>query len=704
MDKMKKKRIKRYVSWACIVALVTALAVLPLLAGTDEDSDGPEASILSDTAQMRLISSELLGGGTLTAEESVQITVPSAVKLTAFLVSNGDTVSEGDAIASVDRVSVMSAITQVQETMDYLAEEIDDASSDSVSSKIIAQAGGTVKLLYAAEGDSVEDVMLTHGALAVLSLDGMMAVDIERNTDLAAGDSVCVTLSDGEEAAGRVESNLNGTLVVTVTDDGYGIGEKVYVTTEDGDRLGVGELYIHSAWNAVGLSGTVGKVRVKENQTVSAGDSLMTLTDTGYTAKYQQLARQHREYEALMLELFRLYQSETLTAPCDGVVSGIDENSLQLLASGRQNWYVSFLANAPEGDPDAQYQNYVGQVREVGIDGLVMKMNPQSLMVTDYTDLSQVPLESETMTEEVIYSGQAPVYELTEGEWIQIPYEQILPEDILLFAGDAEGNFVWIVRVPRQEPESPESTGPEATEPVGEVPEATEPVTAEPEATEPEQPAGDEMLQTNPDSQQSQSGGMSGNGGFAQGSAQEETFEVYSLETVTVASVTPRNTMTLEISVDELDISRISLGQEAVITVDALIGESFDGYISDIGNTGESSGGNSKFTVELTLDRSENMLTGMNAAVSIDLSAAENVLTIPVAALAESGTEILVYTGCDEESGKLLDPVAVEVGLSDGEYAQILSGLSEGDAVYYAYYDTLTISNAVKSGRFSLFG
>lgn len=704
MDKMKKKRIKRYVSWACIVALVTALAVLPLLAGTDEDSDGPEASILSDTAQMRLISSELLGGGTLTAEESVQITVPSAVKLTAFLVSNGDTVSEGDAIASVDRVSVMSAITQVQETMDYLAEEIDDASSDSVSSKIIAQAGGTVKLLYAAEGDSVEDVMLTHGALAVLSLDGMMAVDIERNTDLAAGDSVCVTLSDGEEAAGRVESNLNGTLVVTVTDDGYGIGEKVYVTTEDGDRLGVGELYIHSAWNAVGLSGTVGKVRVKENQTVSAGDSLMTLTDTGYTAKYQQLARQHREYEALMLELFRLYQSETLTAPCDGVVSGIDENSLQLLASGRQNWYVSFLANAPEGDPDAQYQNYVGQVREVGIDGLVMKMNPQSLMVTDYTDLSQVPLESETMTEEVIYSGQAPVYELTEGEWIQIPYEQILPEDILLFAGDAEGNFVWIVRVPRQEPESPESTGPEATEPVGEVPEATEPVTAEPEATEPEQPAGDEMLQTNPDSQQSQSGGMSGNGGFAQGSAQEETFEVYSLETVTVASVTPRNTMTLEISVDELDISRISLGQEAVITVDALIGESFDGYISDIGNTGESSGGNSKFTVELTLDRSENMLTGMNAAVSIDLSAAENVLTIPVAALVESGTEILVYTGCDEESGKLLDPVAVEVGLSDGEYAQILSGLSEGDAVYYAYYDTLTISNAVKSGRFSLFG
>ena len=33
------------------------------------------------------------------------------------------------------------------------------------------------------------------------------------------------------------------------------------------------------------------------------------------------------------------------------------------------------------------------------------------------------------------------------------------------------------------------------------------------------------------------------------------------------------------------------------------------------------------------------------------------------------------------------------VGMSDGENVQILSGLKEGDTFYYAYYDTLVISN-----------
>ena len=35
------------------------------------------------------------------------------------------------------------------------------------------------------------------------------------------------------------------------------------------------------------------------------------------------------------------------------------------------------------------------------------------------------------------------------------------------------------------------------------------------------------------------------------------------------------------------------------------------------------------------------------------------------------------------------------MGISDGKFVQILSGLREGDAFWYAYYDTLDISNDV---------
>lgn len=698
MDNMKKKRIKKYISWVCIVALVAILTIMPLLAGDQAEASGPQASILSGTAEIRDIETVLLGGGTLAAQEAEEITVPASVKLVRFLVKNGDTLRAGDPIAEVDRVSVMTAIAEVQETMDYLAEQIEEAAEDTVSESVTAKADGTVKLIYAEAGDNVQDVMLRDGALAVLSLDGLMAVKLERDSDVAAGDSVVVTLSDESSLTGRVESNLNGVVVVTVEDDGYAVGEQVFVATEDGQRLGTGELYIHSPWNATAYSGTVADIKITTEKSVSAGKTLMTLENTGYTAQYQQLSSQRREYEELMMELFELYQSTMLTAPCDGVVSGIDENSAQLLSTEGQTWTISLLANAPNGDDESQYTNFVGQVKAAGIDGLIVGMNPLDLQITDYKDLSAVPMEPEAMTEEVIYSDVAPIYEMIDDQWVQVEAAQIVEGDILLFACDAEGNFVWVIRAAQKEVEE-----------IPEIPE-TLPEETVPEATEPSIPSVPSENQQVPpsisvDIQQSMGSAMSGvMGGFYQGDmTQEETFALYGLETVTVASVTAQNEMTVEIAVDELDIGSVGLGQAVTVTVEALNHETFPGIITDIGNEGTSNGGNSKFTVEVTLERSGDMLAGMNAAVSLSLDTAADVLTIPVAALVENGTETIVYTGCDED-GNLTNSVTVTLGVSDGEYVQVLSGLEEGSAICYAYYDTLEISSSVESGGFGMFG
>ena len=66
-------------------------------------------------------------------------------------------------------------------------------------------------------------------------------------------------------------------------------------------------------------------------------------------------------------------------------------------------------------------------------------------------------------------------------------------------------------------------------------------------------------------------------------------------------------------------------------------------------------------------------------------------LLIPSAALIEQDGQTMVYTAYDAKTQTLSDPVPVEIGLSDGERVQILSGLSEGDTVWYAYYDTLEV-------------
>jgi hypothetical protein len=41
----------------------------------------------------------------------------------------------------------------------------------------------------------------------------------------------------------------------------------------------------------------------------------------------------HREYEELMQDLFQMYNSGTIDAPCDGTISGIDKDSPHLLAA-----------------------------------------------------------------------------------------------------------------------------------------------------------------------------------------------------------------------------------------------------------------------------------------------------------------------------------------------------------------------------------
>lgn len=692
----KKKNTKRIIKLICMVIVVALLAAMPLLAKQDGKEDGPKASVLSNTVTTGSINTELIGGGTLAEEDAVTISVPSAVKLTEFLVFNGQLVTEGTPIASVDRVTVMTAISQVQETLEYLSEQIEEASGTANEESVTALAGGIVKILYAEEGDSAQSVMLEHGALAVLSLDGLMAVDMETESTLAVGTAVTVTLSDGTAVTGKITKNLAGEMTVTLEDDSYTVGDTVQVAAEDGTAVGSGELYIYSPWNATAYAGTVDSIKVSVGDKLSAGKTIMVLSDVGYSAAYRQLIGQRQKYEELMLDLFKMYQTETVTAPCDGVVSGIDKDSVQLLSAGGQGYTISFLANAPNGDDETLYSNYVGKITAVASNGWAMNVNPQPIPIADYLELTGVNPDEALMTQTVLHTQtDIPVFTLVEGAWTQVDCSTIGSGDILLFAADSQGNLVWSVLLQKaaQQPGNPSgSTTPGGSGESGTPTEPSTPTdpgttTAPDGSTTPTIPSGGTGSYP--------SGGMSGiTGGFPSGGMveQEPEFELYGLDMAQIAAVTPQNTMTLDITIDELDIKTLQVGMTAQVRIDALGGEKYTATITEIGNTGTNNGGNSKYTVKLTMDRTENMLSGMNATATIVLSTVNDVLTIPADALVENGNQTIVYTGYDEENDILLNPVTVKVGSSAGETVEILEGLTNGQSYYYAYYDTLEVS------------
>lgn len=126
MDKKRKASVRRYVILTILVLLVIGLAVLPSLSGSGEEEN--KASILSVEAKAGSVSRSLLGGGPLEGGEAVEVKIPEGVKLRELLISGGDYVQKGDKIAAVDKVSVMTAVTEIQDSMQSILKDMQQLS------------------------------------------------------------------------------------------------------------------------------------------------------------------------------------------------------------------------------------------------------------------------------------------------------------------------------------------------------------------------------------------------------------------------------------------------------------------------------------------------------------------------------------------------------------------------------------------------
>ena len=837
MDKTKKKRIKKIITWVSMVLVVALLSAMPLIARQEAEADGPVASILSAEVSKGSIVSSLHGGGTVSAETVEEVKLPSGVKIKEFLVKNGQFVEEGTPVAIVDKVSVMTAITEVNETMKYLREELEDARNEKVSSSIKATAGGRVKKIFAQKGEAVQDVMLRDGALAVLSLDGLMAVKLEKTLLLTTGESVTVTIG-GTDVTGRVESNLDGVVIITVEDEGYDIGAEVIVSAKDGQKLGEGTLYIHNAWKATAYTGTIENVNAQEEKTLSSGATLFTLKDRDYDGELRHRASQHREYEELLQKLFQMYQSGTLTAPCDGEVEGVDEDSAYLLAAVPDGWrlaplnntaadgqeksyQVLLLSNEDEGeDPDQpdgddnknlctndsncnwnepdlakhkencikhctraiecyannHYDNCISQcsggryctngAHKPGCQSVCTKA-PGCLTLPNKHDAScpekctdndkcksTRPLEEHGSAciihckkdtvgadgyqcedthahygdcigrctgdkscnamnhkQNCYYYGvtyTACVGIVKDVSSSTIKYKYAAEFSNVTAVKDAGGNFTITVKpdftIMNQEDFIASST---PCKP-GDVILIITGTNANGDVVVDNQVY---VYQTGAFNMggfgglggfdlSKMIGGFAGFGNFSAAAPEEEP--LFDLDGDTLLTVTPHDTARLYISIDEHDIAKVTLGMTGTVKVEALKGQEFPAEVTNISLSGINNGGSSKFYVELTLPMTEDMLPGMSASAVLPLEEKTDILLIPAAALQQQGAKTVVFTGLDEKTGEPAKPVEVQTGATDGENVEILSGLSEGQKIYYSYYDTVELDTSAQADKYTL--
>lgn len=706
----------KWVTLLCVI-LAIALIVASLPSGISAVTK-VNSKVLSAVPEENTISTVLSGGGTLSPQEGTAQSLPQALELETYYVKNGQTVSEGDPIAQVDLVAVKAAISELQEVIDTLDAAIASESSKTNDSVIRSGTAGRVKKIYAREGTAAADTVYENGALLLLSLDGLMAVDLEARAEV--GQRVTVTLSDGTALEGTVESVSDGTATVTLSDETAPLDDSVTVTTKDGETLGTGNLYIHSRLRVAGAYGTVSQISVKENQQVSAGSALLTLKDTGHTAEYARLLNRRTELEDQMESLVKLSKDGILRADCGGTVSGVDteisytdpavltqtrsqaspgytalggirmENTDTPQAQpsgedqsqnpdGNQNPGTGSGQNPGEGEnpqpgtggsgtDETETATYIlGQVTDASrlsegvLTYAVQKtIRAEELATQSFADMLDptVPVQ----TQELTYTKQTVLLS-TGGAWIESGFEQISEGDAILIG---VGIIVY------------QKTG---TSVPGGMP-----------SIDPSQFPGISTGIAGSGSalsgMASMAGGMSGYGTAAKTAA----YDSYDTTKKDAAVITADEEMTVQIQVDELDIRTLETGMEATVTLDALPGSSFTGAITAINPYGENSGGNTKYTVTVTLPRDEKMLSGMNASVKITTGVSGTVPTVPAAAVVFDAGKSWLYTGYNEKTDTLTDPVEIQTGLSDGSLVELLSGLPEGSSFYYRYADSIEYS------------
>lgn len=150
--------------------------------------------------------------------------------------------------------------------------------------------------------------------------------------------------------------------------------------------------------------------------------------------------------------------------------------------------------------------------------------------------------------------------------------------------------------------------------------------------------------------------------------------------------------LTFDISVNELDINKIEVGQKVEISADAVEGETFTGVVDKVNINGTTASGSTNYPVTVLVDGTpEALKPGMNVSAKIIVEDAGSVLCVPVEAVSRGadGTSLVKVAGQGalDENGNVADPSKLEdrevtLGRSDDTYIEILSGLEEGETVY----------------------
>lgn len=164
-----------------------------------------------------------------------------------------------------------------------------------------------------------------------------------------------------------------------------------------------------------------------------------------------------------------------------------------------------------------------------------------------------------------------------------------------------------------------------------------------------------------------------------------DNLEVGNTANTYMAVIYDLSSLKFEMSIDELDVSKIQVGQEVTITAEALEGQTFTGHVSKININGVTMNGITSYPVTVEIDQAGDLLPGMNVSAEIIVEQVTDVLAVPVDAVDRGNTVTIPGDGCIGKDGSIdvtkLEQTTVTLGRNNEDYIEVTGGLSEGDVI-----------------------
>lgn len=621
-----------------------------------------ETTVQSAEAKTGTISTTVEGTGSVSNGAATDVVVPTGIKVKEVLVERGDTVEEGQVLATLDEASIASELLEVKENIESVEDEIDDLSSD-------AQTEGTTEYLKAKvlngeltelqEAETTLTSLLETQTITATCAGTVSSVNVEADTEITKSSG---SSSSGSSTSGSSSGSSSSGSSSSAAATGMSTAGSSTSGSSDSSETTTGSDSTSSTNTSA--SGTYSLMFLSASTSGTSASSAESTTDT--TEAQTQNTDSKAVYVSTESDTTETSDSEKITSVNAKVTAPKTGEKPQTTIT-ETDQYTGIISWNCSTDTFEAGTSYTADIRLTAKDGYVF--SAKILPEISGADITSEVLEND--------AGQSVLR-------IKAKFTKTSAKDSNNNGSNNNGSSNDAGSSTGNNGNSSNGNTSNSGTASGAISSGGASSGSTSGVNESGATATGGTASGSSESGSSDSGSAAGSSDSSDsvstdGSSTSAQYSAYETAAFSIAS---DEKATVSINVDELDITSVKEGQTAKITLDAIDGEEFEGTITSVSSEASSGSSSAKYPVEITFDKTDDMRIGMTASASISIDEAEDAVLIPVDALQEKGNKTFVYTEKDSD-GNLSGEVEVETGLSNGNKVEITSGLKSGDTVYY---------------------